>query len=167
MRALRIVIAAAMLLALSSLPAHAIPAFARKYGTSCTTCHTIFPKLAPFGEAFRRNGFRFPGVDRDYIKQDAIALRRSGAEETATLPPQVPLALGFKGQTTFHPDKDSSGGRADNGAAVNGADTIAEGNLWGAGSFSEKSTFFAELVVSSHGEVELENAQVHLNETTS
>jgi hypothetical protein len=38
-----------------SRPAAAIPAFARKYGTSCQTCHTIFPKLNPFGEAFRRN----------------------------------------------------------------------------------------------------------------
>ena len=120
MRALQVVIAATIIVAAS--PARAVPAFARKYGTSCTTCHTIFPKLAPFGEAFRRNGFRFPGVDRDYIKQDAITLRRSGADETATLPAQVPLALGFKGQTTFHPDKNSSGGRADNGAAVNGAD---------------------------------------------
>jgi len=162
MRALQVVIAATMIVAAS--PARAVPAFARKYGTSCTTCHTVFPKLAPFGEAFRRNGFRFPGVDRDYIKQDAITLRRSGADETATLPAQVPLALGFKGQTTFHPDKNSSGGRADNGAAVNGADAIAEGNLWAGGSFSEKSTFFGELVVSSHGEVELENAQVHLND---
>src|SRR3989442_3388759 len=159
MRAIRTVIAAAALAAASALPAHAVPAFARKYGTSCTTCHTMYPKLTPFGEAFRRNGFRFPGVDRDYIKQESITLRRSADGDTATLPAQVPLALGFKGQTIFHPDPDSSGGQADNGAAVNGADTIAEGNLWGASSFSEKSTFFAELVVSSHGEVELENAR--------
>ena len=33
--------------------ANAIPAFARKYETSCQTCHTGFPKLNPFGEAFR------------------------------------------------------------------------------------------------------------------
>jgi hypothetical protein len=36
--------------------ARAVPAFARKYKTSCVTCHTIFPKLTPFGEQFRRNG---------------------------------------------------------------------------------------------------------------
>ena len=46
-----------------SVPAKAIPAFARKYQTSCTTCHTAFPKLNPFGEAFRRNNYRFPGDD--------------------------------------------------------------------------------------------------------
>jgi hypothetical protein len=164
MRAFHIVIGATMLLALSPDPAHAVPAFARKYGTSCTTCHTVYPKLTPFGEAFRRNGFRFPGIDRDYIKQDSITLRRSASGDTATLPAQVPLALGFKGETVFHPDKNSSAGKADHGAAVSSADTIAEGQLWAGGSFSEKATFFAELVVSSHGAVELENAQVHLND---
>jgi hypothetical protein len=164
MRAIRIVIVAAMLLALSSLPAHAIPAFARKYGTSCTTCHTVFPKLAPFGEAFRRNGYRFPGVDSDYIKQDAITLRRSTSGDAATLPAQVPLAIGFKGDTIFHPDKNSSGAKADNGASIVETDAIAEAQLWAGGSFSEKTTFFAEVVASSHGEVEVENAQVHFND---
>ena len=40
--------------------AEAIPVFSRKYQTSCITCHTIFPQLNPFGEAFRRNGYQFP-----------------------------------------------------------------------------------------------------------
>src|SRR3989442_13922728 len=59
---------------LTSRSAQAIPAFARKYGTSCQTCHTIFPKLGPFGEAFRRNGYRFPGTDSDVVKQETIPL---------------------------------------------------------------------------------------------
>lgn len=54
--------------------ASAIPAFARKYGTSCTTCHTIYPKLTPFGEAFRRNGYRFPGTDSDYVKAEPLKM---------------------------------------------------------------------------------------------
>src|SRR5947209_4872498 len=150
MTTIRIAIAAALLFAVIAFPAQAIPAFARKYGTSCTTCHTVFPKLAPFGEAFRRNGYRFPGVDSDYIKQDTITLRRSTSGDTATLPAQVPLALGFNGDTVFHPVKDSSGGKADNGASIVGAETIAEAHLWAGGSFSEKTTFFAELVASTH-----------------
>jgi hypothetical protein len=40
--------------------AQAVPSFARKYQTSCLTCHTVYPVLNPFGEAFRRNGYRFP-----------------------------------------------------------------------------------------------------------
>ena len=58
----------------SAARAWAIPAFARKYKTSCVTCHTIFPKLTPFGEQFRRNGYRFPGVDSDAIKAEPIEL---------------------------------------------------------------------------------------------
>jgi hypothetical protein len=43
--------------------AYTIPAFARKYETSCQTCHVAIPALTPFGEAFRQNGYRFPGGD--------------------------------------------------------------------------------------------------------
>ena len=47
-----------VLLVLVSLPtpAEAIPAFSRKYATSCATCHVAFPKLNAFGKAFRNNG---------------------------------------------------------------------------------------------------------------
>src|SRR5688572_30206606 len=41
----------------------ALPIFARRYQTSCTTCHAIIPKLNPFGMAFRNNGYRIPGND--------------------------------------------------------------------------------------------------------
>lgn len=39
----------------------AIPAFGRKYGFSCTMCHTAFPKLNDFGQRFRDNGYQIPG----------------------------------------------------------------------------------------------------------
>ena len=45
---------------LVSLPAAAIPAFARRYKTSCITCHTLPPQLNPAGQAFRANGYRLP-----------------------------------------------------------------------------------------------------------
>ncbi len=57
--------------------ANAIPPFARKYGTSCMTCHTAFPKLNAFGEAFRRNGYQMPGDDEIYVKVEPVKL---GAE---------------------------------------------------------------------------------------
>lgn len=38
--------------------AFAIPAFARKYQLSCSTCHAPFPRLKPFGEEFAGRGFR-------------------------------------------------------------------------------------------------------------
>jgi len=35
----------------------AIPAFSREYKAECTTCHTLFPELNEYGEAFLKNGF--------------------------------------------------------------------------------------------------------------
>jgi hypothetical protein len=56
-----------------------IPAFARKYGLRCSACHTAWPELNAFGQAFRDNGYQL-GNDRDSpIFKDAsylpIALR--------------------------------------------------------------------------------------------
>ncbi len=58
------------------LPASAegIPAFARRYETSCTTCHVIIPKLNPFGMAFRNNGYRIPPNDLKLVKSHDIPL---------------------------------------------------------------------------------------------
>ncbi len=37
--------------------AYAIPAFSREHNTECATCHTIFPELNEYGDAFLKNGF--------------------------------------------------------------------------------------------------------------
>ncbi len=78
----------------------AIPAFARKYRTSCTTCHTAAPKLNVLGEAFRLNGYRFPENDALLRSDEPVAL---GSDEWKDLwpraiwpgeiPGDVPIAL--------------------------------------------------------------------------
>jgi hypothetical protein len=162
----RLVVLGAALAAMLSAPAHAIPSFARKYGTSCMTCHTVFPKLTPFGEAFRRNSFRFPGVDADYVKQEKIPLvpKSPGEDEPFSLNAIPPLSFGFNGQAVVHPDKNSSGGRADNGAVFLTRDIVAEGHLWAGGSFSELITYFGEVTFSSDGSVDVEHAQVYVSD---
>jgi hypothetical protein len=45
-------------------PANALPAFARKYGMPCSSCHEAWPKLSPFGQQFKDNGYQM-GNDRD------------------------------------------------------------------------------------------------------
>src|ERR1022692_3868532 len=71
-----------------SLPpsAHAIPAFSRQYGTSCTTCHLDFPKLNDFGKAFKDAGFKFPKDDESFLKTPPIML---GAPAQAELFPRT------------------------------------------------------------------------------
>ena len=52
------------LLLVDCQPAAAIPAFARKYGMPCSSCHEAWPKLSAFGQAFKDNGYQM-GNDRD------------------------------------------------------------------------------------------------------
>lgn len=54
--------------------AEAIPAFARRYQTSCTTCHVVVPKLNAFGVAFRNNGYRIPPNDEKFVKVPDVSL---------------------------------------------------------------------------------------------
>ena len=49
-------------------PAQAIPAFARKYGVKCYTCHTIPPALNKTGYMFKRLGYRMPPDEMDGTK---------------------------------------------------------------------------------------------------
>ncbi len=56
-------------------PAAAVPAFARKYQTSCNTCHTVFPRLTAFGQVFRMAGYQFPGgQDEEMVEEEPVAL---------------------------------------------------------------------------------------------
>ncbi len=89
---------------LVSSAAHAIPAFARRYRTACTTCHVLPPQLNPFGRAFRANGYRLPwgeGARQDSDVQLG-APEWGGLWPEAFLPgtvPDVPPVAGFVAAT--------------------------------------------------------------------
>ncbi|HEX2688531.1 MAG TPA: hypothetical protein VHN14_18010 [Kofleriaceae bacterium] len=151
--------------------AGAVPAFARKYKTTCITCHTIFPKLTPFGEQFRRNGYRFPGIDSDSTKAEPVPLGTDEQKKTfpdsvwpGILSPFPPLAFGFNGQAIFHPDKKSSAGAADNHAVANFDTLVEEGHLWAAGSLDDTITFFSELTASRTEGIDVETAALYFND---
>ncbi len=168
----KLVVLVAVFVSLCSFErAWAVPAFARKYKTSCTTCHTIFPKLTPFGEQFRRDGYRFPGIDSDSTKAEPIALGTDEQKKAfpdavwpGMLSPFPPLAFGFNGQAIFHPDKNSSAGTADNHAVANLDTLIEEGHLWVAGSIDDSITYYSELTASRTDGVDLETAAVYFND---
>ncbi len=63
-------------LLLAAAPAEAIPAFARKYEASCQTCHaTVWPKLNPFGQRFKENGYQYPdGAEQAYREEQAARI---------------------------------------------------------------------------------------------
>jgi len=45
-------------LPVSSFNVRPLPAFARKYGMPCSACHDSWPRLSPFGQAFKDNGYQ-------------------------------------------------------------------------------------------------------------
>src|SRR5690242_21810238 len=71
----------------------AIPAFSRKYQTSCTTCHSNYPELNDFGEAFKKNGFKFPKDDDTFVKDPPVLLGSKSQKEAfpgAVYPGEIP-----------------------------------------------------------------------------
>jgi len=79
---------------------HAIPAFARMYQTSCSTCHTDFPKLNDFGKAFKDAGFKFPTDDETFLKIPPVMLGSEAQKELfphsiwpGTIPGLPPIGL--------------------------------------------------------------------------
>jgi hypothetical protein len=62
-----------VLLLVLATQAVAVPTFARRYQTSCATCHQAFPRLNAVGESFRLAGFRFVDDER-YRKVEPVEL---------------------------------------------------------------------------------------------
>ncbi len=87
--------------------AGAIPAFSRKYQTSCSTCHNDYPELNDFGLAFKKNGFRFPKDDELFVKQLPVLLGAKAQKEAfpeAIYPGEIPgnLPISFRYTGNFN-----------------------------------------------------------------
>jgi hypothetical protein len=94
---------------LASTPrASAIPAFSRKYQTSCATCHSNYPELNDFGEAFKRNGFKFPKDDDAFVKEPPVLLGAKAQKETfpgaiypGEIPGSIPISFRYSGNFNY------------------------------------------------------------------
>jgi hypothetical protein len=93
-------VAALLAILTAASPAEAVPAFARKYQTSCQTCHVAYPKLNPFGQAFRLLGYHMPGETEQQVKQPEIPLGSDAYKRVwpdsvwpGAVPPNLPLSL--------------------------------------------------------------------------
>ena len=73
----------------------AIPAFARKYNTTCKTCHSPFPYLKDYGNDFAGNGFQLKDKDapRYYVNT---------GDDELTLLRDFPLAVRLEGYVTYN-----------------------------------------------------------------
>ena len=86
MRVFAVAIVAVALLVVTDDEASAIPAFARKYRTTCATCHSPVPRLNAFGERFAANGFE---IEVGEPSRDTIGT----GDPLLRLPQGLPLAV--------------------------------------------------------------------------
>jgi hypothetical protein len=148
--------------------AFAVPAFARKYQTSCQTCHIVFPKLNAFGEAFRLRGYRMPGETADMVKEPPVSL---GAPAYKKLWPQavwpgevssaVPLAVNVKLADVNTSALNDEGSIT---SVKNDLQFPQEVNIFGAGTLGDHVSYFAETTFGENPDgsvaVELEHARL-------
>jgi hypothetical protein len=161
-------VAGVAVFALGVSPAEAIPAFARKYETSCQTCHIMFPKLNAFGQAFRLNGYRMPGETEDMVKDKPVSLGAPAYKKLwpqaiwpSHIPGHVPLAINIK-----FADVNSSSVEDDGTVTkiTNDFQFPQEVNLFGAGTMGDHFSFFTELTfgVNPDNSIETEVEHAHL-----
>ena len=137
----------------------AIPAFSRKYQTSCTTCHSNYPELNDFGEAFKKNGFKFPKDDEAFVKEPPVMLGAKAQKEafpTAVYPGEIPgfLPIAFRYEGNFNVNrKQPTGFTQQNGFAPR-TDLFAPNTftIIAAGSFGQNLSFWIDDDISVGGE---------------
>ncbi len=161
-----LVLASVFLVLVGSEPARAVPVFSRKYQTSCQTCHTIFPKLNPFGQAFRLNGYRMPGETEEMVKEVPVSLGAEAQKRVfpemvypSTLPGNAPFALNVKMASLWTSTHDENGTQT----VKNDFQFPQEANLFSAGTLGDTFGFFGELTFGETPdggtEVEIEHAR--------
>ena len=129
----------------------AIPAFSRKYQTSCTTCHSNYPELNDFGEAFKKNGFKFPKDDETFVKEPPVLLGAKAQKEAfpgavypGEIPGTIPAAFRYEGNFALN-RKQPPGVIAQNGFTPR-TDLFAPNTftIISAGSFGQNLSFWID-----------------------
>lgn len=146
-----------MLFAMFPQDSQAIPPFARKYKTSCTTCHWgTFPKLNAFGNAFKQNGLRMPGGgDEVFIKDEPVSMGSSAwsrlfpkAVWPGEIPGLPPIGILTKAQFLYTKERPTNvRGGDDDGSPLRAQDTEFDGfnslEILTSATFGETLSFFA------------------------
>ncbi len=159
-------VTALLVLAVSIRPASAVPAFARKYQTSCQTCHVVFPKLNPFGEAFRLNGYRMPAETEEQVKETPLSLGSEAYKKTwpsmvypSTISGHVPIAVNIKMADVYSSETDGTSRTI----TRNDFQFPQEVNLFAAGTLGEKFGYLAELTFENGAGASIERAHFTAN----
>ncbi len=132
--------------------ARAVPVFSRKYQTSCSTCHYAFPQLNAFGKAFRNNGYRYPGGDENFRKDEPVSLGSEAYKKVfpnAIWPSDLPISAPFAVQAMGEYDQ-----------SFHQPDSVTAGNfvfpsvvkVFYAGTLGESFSLFGEIALENTGD---------------
>jgi len=124
-------------LAMFASVASATAQWSRKYGLSCRTCHSAFPRLNYYGQQFMRNGYQDPYAD----EADGDELGKTELNER-TFIDKIGNLLGVR--LSFTPVQYTTN------ALANGDDRLALGStdwvqFFVAGSIAENKSIFIEM----------------------
>jgi len=150
--------------------ASAVPIFSRKYQTSCMTCHTVFPKLNPYGEAFRLNGYRLPAQTEEQIKEKPVSLGSDAYKKLwpkmvypSDLPGGAPFALNVKMASLYASSHDDTGKQV----IHNDFQFPQEANLFSAATLGDRFGYFGEVTFAERpdggSDVEIEHARFDID----
>jgi hypothetical protein len=151
-----VVVLSAILLISGPRCVQAIPAFSRQYKTECTTCHTLFAQRNEFGEAFRKNGYVWPGDKPQEAKQVPAQTEGERKLNEALLLAGLPTVLPVSLQATFSINYDRKAEDRFNFKNY-------EVELFAAGTLRDTIGFFMNEVIASSdapGQTSLEEAFV-------
>lgn len=128
----------------------AVPAFARKYRMSCTTCHAPAPRLKAFGEDFAGNAFM---LEED---QEPKRFFYDTGDEILTLMRELPIAVRFDAFVQY--DSEDGKDMADLKVPY-GIKLLSGGNI------SKHIGYYFYFYMSEQGEVAgIEDAYIHFND---
>jgi hypothetical protein len=143
---------------LSAAPSvKAIPAFARKYKTACSTCHNNWPELNDFGRAFKMNGFKFPKDDDQFVKDPPLMLGAEAQKETfpySIYPgelPILPIAFRYSGYFTYNSTQPAAAAAANGFPQQTTLFTPNTVTMLAAGSFGPSLSFWIDDDLSTTG----------------
>ncbi len=128
--------------------ASTIPAFARKYSISCSTCHVAAPKLKDYGEEFAGNAFQLPDDD------EPVRAFRDVGDDNLLLQRELPIGVRFDAYAAYRSDGDVDGD----------LQTPFGVKLLSGGAIAKDIAYYFYFYMDERGEVAgLEDAYVHFN----
>lgn len=133
---------------LAALDAQAIPAFARKYQFSCSTCHAPFPRLKPYGEEFAGRGFRMEKAEAEPPRATLDV-----GDPLLMLMRDFPIAARIEGFAAYHQDAD----------AETDFETPWVFKILSGGPLSQKVAYYLYFIVEKGETVGVEDAYLQYN----